>query len=359
MKIEIKPYDLLFFRDGKPFMKGENYSADIIFPPFPSTVYGTLRTSYFSDNIDVFRKLKSNEKLNSEDDPTTNLKINKIIVKKDDSFLFPLPRDLVFVDNENEQKKEKHAKILKLIRKREMLNTISNDPMEKSEYFLYTDEKNISNYKGYLKEKDFVEYLKGSIDNKKIKILKMENIYQEVSKIGNHINENRVVSDSSEGGLYRESLLRLKKDVSLVVDFEGFKISDKGYLKLGGEGRVSNYQKIEREILTDEEIKIKKGEYFKIVFLTPSIFNNGWKFSFDDAEFIQASVGKAKYVGGFDIDKNRSKEMRKAVPIGSVYYFKAKKDMSINRFGKISNYLKKEGFGSFVLTKINQGGSNV
>ena len=59
MILELQPLDTLFFRDGKPFNKGEENWADAIFPPFPATIYGALRTAYFNEHIEIFEKLKS------------------------------------------------------------------------------------------------------------------------------------------------------------------------------------------------------------------------------------------------------------------------------------------------------------
>ncbi len=55
----LTPTDTFFFRDGKPFSRGESSTAAGIFPPFPSTVYGALRTAYISEHgIDAFRDEK-------------------------------------------------------------------------------------------------------------------------------------------------------------------------------------------------------------------------------------------------------------------------------------------------------------
>jgi len=48
MRIEIKSFDTLFFRDGKPFTMSEDNWADGIFPPPPSVIYGALRAAYFA-----------------------------------------------------------------------------------------------------------------------------------------------------------------------------------------------------------------------------------------------------------------------------------------------------------------------
>ena len=49
MRIRIKALDTLFFRDGKPFTSGEETWADGTFPPYPSVLYGALRTWFITN----------------------------------------------------------------------------------------------------------------------------------------------------------------------------------------------------------------------------------------------------------------------------------------------------------------------
>ena len=48
--IQIEPIDTLFFRDGKPFSMGDQSTAFGIFPPYPSTVFGAIRTGIIAQN---------------------------------------------------------------------------------------------------------------------------------------------------------------------------------------------------------------------------------------------------------------------------------------------------------------------
>ncbi|HEC25711.1 MAG TPA: hypothetical protein ENI54_06865, partial [bacterium] len=64
MIVEIDALDTLFFRDGKPFTMAENRWADTVFPPFPSVIYGALRSAYFANHIEELGKAKT------DDDPT-------------------------------------------------------------------------------------------------------------------------------------------------------------------------------------------------------------------------------------------------------------------------------------------------
>ena len=55
MWLFIQPNDTLFFRDGRPFDAGADVWTGTIFPPYPATIYGMLRTFFInmvSTNID-------------------------------------------------------------------------------------------------------------------------------------------------------------------------------------------------------------------------------------------------------------------------------------------------------------------
>ena len=44
------PDDVLFFRDGKPSSRGDDHYLRSLFPPYPSTLYGALRTRRLLDH---------------------------------------------------------------------------------------------------------------------------------------------------------------------------------------------------------------------------------------------------------------------------------------------------------------------
>jgi CRISPR-associated protein Cmr3 len=89
MIIQVDPLDTLFFRDGKPFSMGNDSWANSVFPPYPSVIYGALRSTYFSEHI---HKLKM---ANTPEDPTKNLKITGIYFSIHNEIYLPLPFDCV------------------------------------------------------------------------------------------------------------------------------------------------------------------------------------------------------------------------------------------------------------------------
>lgn len=111
---------------------------------------------------------------------------------------------------------------------------------------------------------------------------------------------------------------------------------------MGGDSRPVEYTKIENEdgkqIMEDVGKMVAQEGRFKIYFITPAIFKNGWYPDFlsrQNGDYLEgnlpntslrvrlvgACVGRTIPVGGFDIKKKHPKEIQKAVPAGSVYFF--------------------------------------
>ena len=96
MIIRLKALDTLFFRDGKPFTRGESCWAVGNFPPLPSVIYGALRSACFADDI------KSFVHVNTDSDTTAGLKIKGVYLAVDDIPCLPLPLDCVRIKDSEE-----------------------------------------------------------------------------------------------------------------------------------------------------------------------------------------------------------------------------------------------------------------
>lgn len=349
MIIEMKPLDTLFFRDSKPFSRGEDTWADTIFPPYPSTVYGALRTAWFKQNIKEFEYLKESKKLNTDDDPTKRLKINSILIKKNDDFLFPLPRDILQSKGKNDEDSEF---------KRLLLSGEKHLTSAKNIDLLINPYDEIFSYEPFwMSELDLADYLKGDISNFE-KLLKRENLFELEPKIG--IARERFTRCSKDGNLYRVGMLRLKEGVSIYVDFEGLELAE-DFFRLGGEGKFVEVKRIEKKL----EIPLPEitNNRFVLYLSTHAIFKEGWLPEWIGenglerkihgtsikVKLLTAAIGKPVYIGGFDIAKGEPKPMYKAVPGGSVYYFEIL-DGNVDDLKKIhgrsiSDVYSEQGFG--------------
>jgi CRISPR-associated protein Cmr3 len=359
--IQIDALDTLFFRDSKTFTKGEDTWADTMFPPYPSVIYGALRSAYFAEDVSKL------DFANTENDPTSGLIIKNICLKQGNDFYFPLPldcvqekgwsnttakKDKVFVINPNPIKSE----------------VLSSCPV--SEIVQIDNDKQIENVSdGILSKSELEKYLKAN-DEKELSIKKRSDYLTTEPKIG--IARSQHTHTSNEGMLYRVGMNRMAKGfdntLSLIIDFEGLDIPDKGLMKMGGEGKAIKYQDLKDQkpdfALSGEiKNKIQESRQFKLYLSTPAIFKKGWlpvdidkntlEGTINDVKvkLITAAIGKPISIGGWDIKKGCPKTMRKAVPAGSVYYFKLLEgDISKLHGQSISdkfpdNNYSKQGFG--------------
>jgi len=358
MWYKIKPLDTLFFRDGKPFTMGSENWAKPIFPPYPSTLYGIVRSwlIFEKGNFKDFKNKKLEQIVGTPEEKNKNLIIKGPFIANNDLLYFPVPKDFL------EAKKNKNLKLISLKQKPKIF--ISDYNLE--ELLLNDTQYELEESKGYFTIYDLKDYLQN--ENKILTSIKINELLESEFKIG--IKRDKTKFTSEEGYLYKIPMIRLKEKVSLTFNIEGInELPEKGFLPVGGEGKPVIIEKIENNLLEDlQNINFEfKNKIFKIYLATPSIFENGWypkwinKENFEGTynnvklRLIACSIGKYENIGGWDIQNKKPKPMYRAVPVGSVYYFeilddtKPEKIKEIFHFKNISDINQEEGFGlSFV-----------
>lgn len=362
--IEIKPIDTLFFRNGKPFDMGEDNWAEGVFPPSPRSFYGAIRSAYFGANPSLIELANTNE------DPTNSLRINGFWIKRGDGLFCPSPLDYV------REKNDKTGRLIpaKLIKRSEIFAGIAKGgyPFE----FIPYSNDDVQSSAGYMIDNHSLFDYHPDDD---IYGYEVSSFFSSEPKIG--VGLDNKTRSNSEGKLYRVGLNRLhnsfdqekrefKEQVSFVLDYD-FDFTPK-VLKLGGEGKtaicsVYNNDKLTKEILTSSHSE--ESKFFRVVFLTPSFLEKGWKLDLSDflsnefeIKLISAFVGKPEAIGGWNIKEKEPKSMKKAIPAGSAYYFQIKSDHS---FDDVMMELKKtpvlnsdeqagrEGLGLFACTPLD------
>ncbi|MGP8321780.1 MAG: type III-B CRISPR module-associated protein Cmr3 [Methanosarcinaceae archaeon] len=321
--IIIEPIDTLFFRDGKPFSMGDQTAAFGIFPPYPSTVYGAIRTGIISQNqgLSSFYAGGMADEIGTIDNSSSaSFKLKGVFPynSKYDHLYFPAPLDLVTEDNETAKRTG--------IKQDAPFST----NMKIDQYLFPLEIEKATSVKGYyITHTDLISYLHSAMND--------FNIYPEITfckveyKTGIKIDAQTKKSD--EGNLYRVGMRRFEKDFSLACDLEGTpSLRKKGVFKLGGEGKTVRYHTSEFQLPDTRETvikRIKETGIIKIYFATPVIFEKGWVpdekiINGPDykLELITASIGSPVSIGGWDIGKGGHKTMMRGVPAGSVYYFK-------------------------------------
>ncbi len=372
MMIEIRPLDTVFFRDGKPFSMGEDTWADCIFPPLPSTIYGAMRSAYIAKRGDLksFYGSEMEEQIGTPG-KNGNFRIKGIYLKRGCDLLFPMPLDLV-KDKDLKGEKDKN-KVFKM--NLDAANTAGELFFTNIGLPAFLFPENIehagASEKTFISNSSFTCYLNSS--GGIFSSTPQEEITKVEPKVG--IKRANNTHTAEEGHLYRVGMNRLVHinpdktidEVSFLIDYVGLDdFPERCILKIGGEGKSAMGERVNDfkipELSPTIKDRINEDRRFKLYFATPAIFKNGWlpdginrdtlHWGKDGLklQLLSAAVGKPVSLGGWDMDKNQPKSMRKAIPAGSVYYFEIlegnmEEVLKQFHYNNISDFSPEEGFG--------------
>lgn len=313
---EITPVDNFFFRSAVPFESaGETSLVGSIFPPMPSAYAGAVREHAVSRRI----------------------RIGFNGIKLGNDFCFPKPSDLIPYERDQNS----------------YCSTMVIEPSPLSSFPLpcYLREQAVSEGKTKTKDDLYMtygamqSYLNHNIDEYECFSLSSHIIFE--PKIGIAIDgKKHKVKDEH---LYQIKMLRPQCGLKLVADIKNINIEKDTIVKLGGESKMAKIYSVDSGLTIGSAVR--ESSFFKLYLATPAIFKNGWlpawidpvnmtgRFSYKDksvrVQLITAAIGKRVLAGGFGYDlvganptekdkkrKYKPREMRYAVPAGSVYYFK-------------------------------------
>jgi CRISPR-associated protein Cmr3 len=345
--IEINALDPLFFRDALPFEMGNENNGGIQFPPNPTVLRGMLRS------MNVYQ----NERFDNSHDSTKDIEITSIQLLNNSTPIFPLPLDIMAF------KKDKN-KTTNLILEHKGLNSLPFDyelrpkELDKAEdlagHFL-----TITAFRQYLDTGRAVFTTQGNLIN-------ISDFTTSETKFG--IGRSRETQTTLEGKLFRIPLIRLSKNenqqIKMKISFsQKDQIIDNGFTRLGGEGKMSYFKKVEQEQIYQPNFE---GNRFKLYLSTPAIFEQGELPNIETLsnkagvkiKILTCAVGKQQYIGGFDMVQKTPKPMYRAVPAGSVYYCEIENATDMPKIiqqlngQSITDFLKEDGFGIVYIAKL-------
>lgn len=346
MKLFLQPTDTFFFRDGRPFTKGEQSEGHSIFPPHPSTILGALRSAYIAELGDLsrFYSGEMRETIGTPESLCNAIRLRGVFLANDRGnrleLFFPAALDLISRKDETRGNGASPS-LHRLTPKGSHFasNGTINYPLSWS-----TSESIESDADGLLDMGAFSRYLRGT--DTPLLLTERATLIEREPKIG--IARSRETLSSEEQMLYRIEMSRFKNsdgNFGLIVDYDcPENLPQKGLLKLGGEGKSFAYQDVVLDLsllfshLGSVKTAIESTGRFKLYFATPAIFKRGWLPSWLSdhtlpgayppkntapirLKLITAAVGKPVPVGGWDMAKGEAKPTWRAVPAGSVYYF--------------------------------------
>lgn len=352
MILSIRPVDVLFFRDSKPFSRGSEHFSKSIFPPYPQTLYGALRTKALEElgcDFEMFANGKISEDTFSNKELLKEYGIDKIkeeIGTPQQPGKFSLKGPFLL-----HQERVIYLKLPADVKKK----TTSNDfikltPFNWEDEGIYADceikfyphfitEDILEDEDAYISLGDFTDFY--LLNRAQLQRVQTPNeIFTYEKRVGIQLDSQ--TSTTQEGKLYTISVVRMKDDWSFCVFVENLSILPQtGTIKLGGANRVCEFRHIldnedpfrfYYQKINDIKNQINQSKKFRLVFLTPAIFKKGWlpekvnnnyelEINNLKLKLITACINKPEYISGWDIAKKRPKPLKKLVPAGSVYYF--------------------------------------
>lgn len=311
MFYSIDAVDTFFFRNPTPFDAGVNFHSVSLFPPLPSVYAGTLRHG---------------KKLNARE---INIGFNGLMINN--RFLFPRPLDTVVAEDEQQNPS---LELLRLKR-----SPTGSNPLT---YSLAAKGNSVQKEMklrggGYMDESELQAYLNG--EKTTFSCHELARYIHAENHIGIAIDQKTGMTEDRKWYSIQRVRPADQKDrlCSLVVEAKGLTLNDGMVLKVGGESKVASVKRLDRTFSISPVVSTEK--IFKLYIATPAIFKHGWLPWWIDPEtkvgwfaykkrkirvrLISAAVGRPVSAGGFGtvLGKQKPRELRLAVPAGSVYFF--------------------------------------
>jgi len=301
MFFSFKPVDTLLFKGAESANKGQDHISSSIFPPFPQTISGAIRTSYLKQKSISFKNYNSGK---IDDSIVNNIgksgeKAPFTVIgpffKQNNEYFIPAPYNW-YIEKEEVNNKSLEFKIIKSQKIESSLIACKNQ-------ILWAKGKGelMSIGGKWISLNDLYS------SNSKVKVYPIEQFASFEQRTGIQLEENyRAVK---EGHLFSFYHSRLKDNVEMIfgldkeIDFD-----KKGILTLGAEQRFGNYIKIENNLF--KEFEEKNSNYY----MSLSVIKGDNK---SNSSVI--ATGKINYIGGWDLSKKFHKEMEGYFPAGTVF----------------------------------------
>ncbi len=348
MNLFLHPEDVLLFRDGKPFNRGEDHHARSVFPPLPSVMQGAIRSHYLvATGIPLNDKKRVKETVGTAEEFGDLRLRGPYIARYDGKILtryFPTPAD-AFGLNKTQVKLAKwkpnpksnsHTHLNYLPFKPDDLETTKDKPAP------------------WMSEGELQKYLNGET----VQTTREDQLFHLEPRLGIKLQSNHSRA-TEEGMLYQAEFIRPCENVGLYLELEGYDFREKGLMRIGGEGHGVGFQSIGKPTIA-WNIPDRLPEFFKIYFATPAYFEGGWqpkgwsKFFEGDVILEGVALSGSLVSSGFDYAEGKAKSARRFVPAGSVYYFSNPGAACLKQIDGMSEYAAEIGFGQIFITEWNK-----
>lgn len=314
------PLDVWLFRDGRPFDSGGNHRAESMFPPYPSTTQGAIRSYQLSrlENLDLNDKSAVEKAVGTSTDMKDLRLRGPIVAQYQDGSLrryYPQPADAISVDETHVRPTNPPVKPPEHIRVSTRTELIGfNEPLVKGKSGLWLLEENLT----------------ACLRGETVEALPADMLFERENRPA--IGMDNPKRASLQGALYEVEFIRPQPGIGLWLQMDGQSYADwpnTGILSLGGERRAASFEKIASPRPLPQHPRSLPPR-FKIYFASPAYFSGGWqpaqsweRFFTGKVNLHAAAIARYECLGGYDMSNPHSphKPSRRYVPAGSVYYF--------------------------------------
>lgn len=336
---ELVPDDVLFFRDGKPSSLGADHYLRSLFPPYPSTLYGALRTRRLVEaGIDP-RGLERDswrERLG----PLTrelgawggfgSLELRGPWLVLNGEPLLPAPLDLgiTFQEKKKKGEEEEPPEVRSVARYRLLAPRQDGGGSHPLGLLATQEEGDPRPAEGwYLRPAGIEAWRRGDVPAPEDFVHPLR-LWKVEARTGVGLEDERRAS--KQGLLYTFGFLRLLQGVALGFEVGGSPLKPEGRVRLGGEGRTAALRPGPALPRPSREIE---GDRLCLSLVTPALSASGGYPPGFSEDRLEADVAGRRlrlagavlpgYVtaGGWDLARHQAKPLRRAIPAGSVFLF--------------------------------------
>jgi len=310
-----RPVDTWFFKEARPMDGFGGTELASVFPPPVRTLLGALRTAA-GDQMGV------DWKRFPEDYPDLAMKIGDansygklechgVFPSLEGKTLYPVPKHIVSLKSGKETTFEKMRIGGPIVCDLGKVRLPELPVGESGERFKVFEED------AWVDREDLWRILQGDLPQS---VYTKKGLLSEEPRVG--IERNNSTRIVKKGMLYMTRHLRLRSDVAVSIEVDGF---DEGLenriVRLGGEGRGAYFIKKDRTPLPFPEEPKGQMEGWFFALLTPALVDPIRPL--EGVEVASACVGKSFREGGFDMKGRRSRSARAYLPAGSVWFVEA------------------------------------
>lgn len=355
---KIKPIDDLFFRNGSTFTKDSKNIIQSMDIPYPSVIYGAIFSELLRQGLfkDVLKCIQAKTD-DIEDKMKEKFQIEKV-------FIYDELENKIFINAPLDLFTDAYSTVLGIYDDELMFS-----PESMKSRYERADGK-------FIELSDLIKlYSKGKID--KLKLYDRDYFFTNYMKTG--ISIDKSTKSVKQGDMYRINLVEFRnKKFSFLIKCKLNEVNSEiktGTLKFGGESKLASFSYTNQNIEIIDQIEefykntiIDNGE-IKLILTSPMIIDGEVESNYLQSDVLNklnikiCVTGKPNYIGGYDLARNKQKQIRRAIPAGSILVIKNDKFKGKNISSILKEYIKNvldmkdsfRGFSSLIVVPFIGG----